>query len=243
MERCPFGHPNCRGEVIEDGRLVSSGYDRICQLDEPAGFPAGADPIFSGANWAYYVPAAQLAVAEQWWRSHSEGLDFVFHACSGCEDVDHTDWALFSYRYRFPMTKEALLCCHEGPPGCYCELAQQLEDGTGNCLSATETGGVEMRTCSVAPEWARSELGAWKVTYYRPDWAQLETEGYGTFNTNQCLTARACRLGAELLVTPCSGDGLTRMRWEKDRVRVDDCPGLCIDPAHGAHLVPCANLV
>lgn len=248
QEQCPFGHPDCRGGNYSDA------YHRICQLDDWPSFPAPTNLIFGASSKAFYVPSNHLHTAERWWRLHSEGVDWMIHACSGCEDRDHTDWTLLSYGYQRPVSAAALLCCHEGPPGCTCD-GHQFE-GAGGCLTAnlqsfpnvTSDPTVSMQPCSnelPAPVQGPIDFlenGFWKVTYYQPEWVQIEVEGYWWFNTYACLTVAECKEGAGLVTSDCRGDGLTRMHPDGDIIVVDDCPGFCVDFASsGAQLVSCAG--
>lgn len=260
---CPFGHANCFAQQIVNGTLVSQGYDAICQLDPLNDFPRSDAKGFSAASTAFYVPHSRLYAAERWWRLHNEGANYFFHACSGCEDKDHTDWAMFSHGYRFPITTEALLCCHDGPPGCFCEPFFIFRDRGGRALTAsidafpnvTADATVAMRPLpdpepdpSISFGDGRFVNCAWKVTYYRPDWAQIEVQGYTLFNTWQCLAATRCEVGAPLRTVDCRGPGLTRMHpvcasmppCDDPLIYIDDCPGLCVDPASaGAEVVRC----
>lgn len=254
---CTFGHANCMAWVIENGTLISEGFDEICQLDPLKDFPINDAKGFSAASTAFYVPRSKLYEAEKWWRLNHEGVSFFFHACSGCEDLDHTEYAMFSHDYRFPITVEALLCCHDGPPGCYCDAFFIFRDSENRAIAAniqefpnvTNDYTVSMQQLPNPEPDPSISFGdgkflncAWKVTYYRPDWSQLEVQGYTLFNTYQCLAASSCADGANLLTVDCRAPGLTRMHPHGQIIYVDDCPGMCIDAANtGAKLTPCSS--
>merc|ERR1712062_409976 len=138
-DMCGFSHSNCGAVVVENGKVKSKGQDKVCQLDPLPTFPANDDEGFSAGSVAFYVPNNvwnPLYDTERWWRIHRDGLDFMVHACSGCGDVDHTEHAMFSWNYRFRQTPQALPCCHEGPPGCFCNSDLVFSDASGQALTA-----------------------------------------------------------------------------------------------------------
>lgn len=157
------------------------------------------------------------------------------------------------YDYKYPITAEALLCCHDGPPGCFCDF-QPFPDSHGLCLTAnikafpnvTDDPRVTMQPCeNVSNVWSGFHNGIWKTVYYRPDWVQLEVDGLSHYSTFQCLAPERCQDGSELHTVDCRGPGLTRMHPDEDTsiIRVDDCPGFCIAPAFaGAKLTTCNHV-
>ena len=76
------------------------------------------------------------------------GVHYMLHVNTGCEDSDHTRWSMKDNDYP-PVTQhtEGLWCCHEGPPGCSCDIVQYVlaagkgRDGRAQCLRASDDDG------------------------------------------------------------------------------------------------------
>ena len=240
MEVCPFAHPNPAGW-----------YGHICVFPFNATlYPQQGGSVFNAANFAFFVPRAFYLEASEWWRvrhSAADRLDWAVHANTGCADRDHTEWSAFSYGYRFPINAAALWCCHDGPPGCSCDIAQYspaappvaaatpasaeaVAAATSQCLGTGEDGAgkpLVLADCA-AGLFANA---TWRETTFTPSFKQVELYGDKHQNPGLCAgTARgACAAGEPLALVECAAaDGAAaRLSWQDGQLRSDSCAGLC----------------
>ena len=150
MDTCDFSHPY--------GYYPS--YNKMCQFPFNASigaFPFSRSNIFLGSNYAFFIPNDitndfansnskynynYYLLTQAWFRQYSQNnklsnnynLSYIFHTNTGCENLDHTIWAMLSYDYNYPrIYKPGLYCCHNGPPPqCYCNVTRYMYDVNGN---------------------------------------------------------------------------------------------------------------
>ena len=160
----------------------------------------------------------------------------MMHVNTGCEDDDHSRFAMKNMEYPdFEQDKDGLWCCHQGPPGCSCDIVQyQFQAGTGAdlCLGANETSRQGLVALCDHQDWGTA---TWRETTYTPELAQVEIYGTSGANIFECLgsavASRGCEVGAPVSLADCGGN-LTAVAfsWDEDQSRLtsDSCPGLCI---------------
>ena len=64
----------------------------LCQFEvdwQPAG-------PFTTAQYSFFIPPSRYEATVAWTMKHRRGLDILVHPNSGCENEDHTDWALWA---------------------------------------------------------------------------------------------------------------------------------------------------
>jgi aromatic ring-cleaving dioxygenase len=226
---CPFSHPNGTG----------GGFKEICPFifnQEGPFQPWTAHGLFGGSNFAFFIPNSLYMRAMNWWRQRHDGLWYMLHVNTGCEDYDHTVWSLKSLDYPdFQQTKTGLWCCHAGPPGCSCDITQYAQynsatDQPSNCIASTESGSIVLSTECDGDDW---NLGTWRETTYTTHLKQIEI--YNDTNVFLCLGIEdgVCASGAAVSLVDCGGVDSTssRMHWDssKNQLKSDSCPGLCVD--------------
>ena len=89
-----------------------------------------SNKIFQSTNYAFYIPKSKLQEAMSWWMQHHYSVcnnvdvtfDYVIHPVTGCQTNDHTKWLINSKDYDYQIVKENLLCCHNGPSACTCDI-------------------------------------------------------------------------------------------------------------------------
>ena len=94
-----------------------------------------SNKIFQSTNYAFYIPKSKLQETMSWWMQHHYSIsdddntdntdttfDYVIHPVTGCQTNDHTQWLLNSKDYDYQIVKENLLCCHNGPSACTCDI-------------------------------------------------------------------------------------------------------------------------
>ena len=256
---CPFSHPN-----------AALGYDYICpfqyDVDSIKEQPRSSTGLFGGANYAFHIPTGSYMAAMDWWRQHHGPLvDYMMHVNTGCENHDHSVWAMSNMEYpsppAFTQTTDGLWCCHEGPPGCYCDLVRYEQPATGLCLSGQANGSVTLAKCT--PRWDDFGADTFRETWYtqaslgQPKYVQVEAWGDAPNggNSYMCLGPARCVEGERVMLLPCAADqATTLLSWEANspangtapqngRLTSDSCPGLCVGAARrggGAVLVRCA---
>ena len=158
-----------------------------------------------------------------------------------------------SLNYDFPFRKEKLVCCHAGPPGCYCEVGTLEKTASGNCLFAD--AGLANSSVHVAPCPAEKPAAdtkflthVFKRTRYTSAFNQVEIAGYIHGNVDAadgpavCLAASSCATGALLVTRTCADPtALTRITAQADAsLTINDCPGMCVAPG-STQLSACAN--
>jgi len=171
--------------------------------------------------------------ATEWWRQHANvGTSYVVHVNTGCEDMDHTRWAVASEGYRWPVVNRShLYCCHAPPSsGCYCDITQ-YSFGTYGCLGVVTDTSVRFLGTD-APQnlyhHSQSSLrfdrlckqgefvggASWRETYYQGphsrSLAEVEWFGLEWQNNYLCLAVAdegSCQVGALLKLFPCSKGG------------------------------------
>jgi len=255
---CPFSHPN-----------AALGYDQICpfEFDEASlkTQPRTSVGLFGGANYAFHIPRSHYMAAQDWWRQHhGRTVDYMMHVNTGCENNDHSIWAMSNTEYpsfpAFKQTTDGLWCCHQGPPGCYCDLVRYEQPATGMCLSASNESAVTLAEC--APKWDSFDATTWRETWYtqpkmgQPKYVQVEAWGNAPNGGNSytCLSPETkCAAGERVTLQPCASNAPTLISWQSDRqangtapqtgkLTSDSCPGLCVGATRrgGAALERCA---
>eukprot|EP01084_Bolivina_argentea_P303687 524375_1 len=171
-------------------------------------FPIPINFIFQTSNYAFYIPPIHLEKTISYWIQYTNNIQWVIHTVSGCQFTDHTKY-LLTPNDNINLVTDNLLCCHNGPTLCTCNIVQyQLNDkyclGIDNELSAfiyTE--------CESASD---RNIGSWREVVYNKDknWYQIENYGNQFHPIYLCLGIGIdnendiCDIGNEIQLMDCS---------------------------------------
>jgi len=221
---CPFSHANAAPQY--SSICVFGGFDASMES-----FPFEGSGVFTGSNFAYFIPRNPhlFMWATEWFRRSL--TSYIFHVNTGCEDMDHTAWAISSEGYQWPVVRrDHLYCCHEGGTGCYCDIVQY--SSMHGCLGVELSPNTSTATVQLSPNISTATVrfnlpcktaqfiggGTWRETYpsyqHSPSGlaspsALVEWFGMQWHNTGLCLATKAaqCAFGTPLVVRGCSEVG------------------------------------
>ena len=163
----------------------------------------------------------------------------------------------------FKQTTNGLWCCHQGPPGCYCDIVRYESPDGRTCLVASGNGTVVQLSRSCGSKWDEWGNDTWRETWYtyeamgHENYVQVENwgeTGSDTGNSYKCLAPKnGCKAGERLILTPCAEkdplawsltswtqSGGTRTK-QIGQLTSDSCPGMCVARTGGQviTLEPC----
>ena len=180
-------------------------------------YPIPSNFIFQTSNYAFYVPPRHLQKSLTFWMQHHNDeeneqlFDYVVHTVSGCQMNDHTKWLIASGGYDGELVTDNLVCCHNGPAMCSCNMVQYQLDNNNNCLGIDFVDDNINFVSSECEDATNKNVGTWRETIYNEDnnWIQIENFGDIDHPMYLCLTIDtddSCNIGDEIIMRDCSYD-------------------------------------
>lgn len=245
MNECEFAHST-----------PAINQDEVCYFPttwQETDFPVPSNFIFQSSNYAFFIPPKYLQQSLTFWMQHHNDpendqlIDYVAHTVSGCQMNDHTKWLIVSGGYDPDLVTDNLLCCHNGPAMCTCNMVQYQLDNNNNCLAIDFNDDDINFISSECEDATNKNIGTWRETIYNEEnnWIQIENFGDIDHPMYLCLTIDTesdCNIGDEIIMRDCAFEqDIDNDIWispntqfmydfEQDQIKLLGCAdNLCVD--------------
>lgn len=180
-------------------------------------FPIPSNFIFQTSNYGFYIPPSHLQKSITFWMQHHIDdnnnllFDYVIHTVSGCQLNDHTKWLIVSGGYQTNLVTDNLVCCHNGPTMCTCNIVQYQIDNN-YCLSVQFKNDENINFIKKECETPNTRnIGSWREVIYNQDnnWIQIENYGDMDHSIYLCLGIEnddICSIGNDVKLMDCSSE-------------------------------------
>ena len=182
VELCQFPHSQPNGNQLN-----------VCLFEMPfqfEQFPLPGNIVFNTTNYAFFIPNMLMNQSMEFWKinNNDKYVSWIFHEVTGCQINDHSKWINTNYGFfeSHGISLHNLLCCHNGPPMCTCNIVQyQITDGLCLTVNKEYMDGIRndaslfvLKKCEDARKGERN-LGSWREIIYneKKNWFQIENYG------------------------------------------------------------------